>query len=87
MVETRHGAIRTVAYSDEDYWRLSKAQIVAAHVARCRPDRWVALDDEDLLWPSEVRRSQVVLTDRCVGLLDGAAQDRLALVLQRNFQR
>ncbi len=82
---TRSGSSRTVAYSNDDYWRMSKAQIVDAHVRWLRPSSWIAIDDEDILWPQAVRHDQLVLTDGCIGLLNEEAQDRLDFVLRTNF--
>lgn len=84
---TRNGSTRTVGFSDEDYWRMNKAQIVAAHVAWRRPKRWVAVDDDSILWSDEVRKDKLVLTDGCLGLNDSAVQDRLKTVLLMNFGR
>lgn len=87
QVLTRSGTTRTIAYSSEDYWRMNKSDIFAAHVAWRRPSRWVVIDDEDILWPHEVRRDRLVLTDGCVGLLSADIRDRLHTVLQMNFGR
>ena len=76
-----------MGFSNEDYWRLNKAQIVEAHVAWRRPARWAAVDDEDILWPEDVRHEKLVLTDGCQGLNDPTAQDRLQTVLLMNFGR
>lgn len=84
-VRTKSGATRAIGISDEDYWRMNKAQIVAAHVAWRRPARWAAVDDEDILWPEDVRRERLVLTDGCLGLSDPSAHDRLLTVLHMNF--
>lgn len=85
QVVTRSSTTRTLGFSNEDYWRMNKSDIVAAHVAWRRPSRWVVIDDEDILWPHEVRRDRLVLTDGCVGLLSAETQDRLHTVLQMNF--
>jgi hypothetical protein len=84
-VKTRSGTSRTLTYSNEDYWRMNKSDIVAAHVAWLRPQAWVAIDDEDILWPPAVARDHLVATDGCVGLQDGGAWDRLLTVLEGNF--
>lgn len=84
-VLTRSGATRTLRFSSEDYWRMNKAQIVATHVEWSRPEHWIAIDDEDILWPRDVRRDQLVLTDGCVGLAGAEAQDRLLTLLMGNF--
>jgi hypothetical protein len=84
-VVARNGSTRAKGFSTEDYWRMSKAQIVAAHVAWRRPVQWVVVDEEDILWPAQIRQDQVVLTDGCLGLKDPAVQDRLHEVLLRNF--
>lgn len=84
-VRTRSGTTRAVTYSSEDYWRMNKSDIVAAHVAWLRPEAWVAIDDDSILWPPDVLRDRLVLTDGCVGLLDAATQDRLLTVLEANF--
>lgn len=84
-VLTRRGTTRTLRFSAEDYWRMSKAQIVAAHVEWSHPERWIAIDDEGILWPSELGRDRLVLTDGCWGLADAEAQDRLMTLLVGNF--
>lgn len=84
-VTTRSGATRTQSISNEDYWRMSKADIVATHVEWRRPDRWIAIDDEDILWPHDVRRDRLVLTDGCIGLRSAEALDRLRAVMCMNF--
>lgn len=85
QVGTRGGMTRTVGYSSEDYWRMNKAEIVASHVAWSRPEKWIVIDDEDILWPLDVRRDRLVLTDGCVGLRCSEAQDRLQTVLCMSF--
>jgi len=84
-VQARSGTKRLIGYSSEDYWRMSKAEIVAAHVAWSRPERWIVIDDEDILWPQDVRRDRLVLTDGCVGLRGAREQGRLQTVLLMNF--
>lgn len=86
-VTTRSGLTRTIGFSNEDYWRMTKSNIIATHVEWRRPDRWIAIDDEDILWPHEVRRDRLVLTDGCVGLQSAEAQDRLRAVMLTNFGR
>lgn len=84
-VSTRSGSTRSVGFSTDDYRRMNKADIVATHVAWRRPVQWVAVDDEDILWPQDARRDRLVLTDGCVGLASAEAQDRLLTVLLMNF--
>lgn len=84
-VVTRSCSRRAVKYSNEDYWRMNKAQIVDAHVRWFRPERWIAVDDEDILWPHAVRHDKLVLADGCIGLMSEETQDRLDLVLRANF--
>lgn len=84
-IRTRSGTTRNLTYSNEDYWRLNKSDIVAAHVAWLQPRAWVALDDENILWPTEVARDHLVATDPCLGLRDVATWDRLLTVLHVNF--
>lgn len=84
-VTTRSGTMRTLHISNEDYWRMSKADIVAMHVKWRRPDHWILVDDEDILWPHEVRRDRLVLTDGCVGLQSAEAQARLRTLMFTNF--
>lgn len=71
----------------DDYWRLDKSGIVAAAVELLHPRAWVAIDDEGMRWPFEVRENQLVRTDACEGLMAAEAQDRLQTVLAGNFQR
>lgn len=82
---TRSGTTRTLQFSNEDYWRMSKAEIVAAHVEWSHPEHWIAIDDEGILWPSDVRGDRLVLTDGCVGLASTETQDRLLTLLVGNF--
>lgn len=84
QVHTRSGASRHVGYSDADYWRMNKSDIVAAHVEWLQPQAWVAVDDEDIQWPRRLA-DQVCIVDGCKGLKDSAEQDRLLTVLQGNF--
>lgn len=84
-VTTRNGTTRTLQFSSEDYWRMSKAEIVAAHVEWSHPEHWIAIDDEGMLWPSDVRGDRLVLTDGCVGLASTETQDRLLTLLVGNF--
>jgi len=84
-VSTRSGTTRLVGYSPNDYWRMDKSDIVRVHVGWLRPDAWIAIDDEDILWPPAVRDAQLVLTDGCVGLASKTAQARLRAVVQANF--
>lgn len=83
---TRSGTTRRLTRSDSDYWRMNKSDIVAAHVNWLRPARWIAVDDESILWPKDVRQDRLVLTDGCKGLLDPVARDRLLTVLEMNFR-
>ena len=84
-VRTRRGGIRHIKVFAEDYWRMSKAQIVAAHVAWRAPVQWVAVDDEDIGWAAAVRANQLVLTDGCDGLLGSDARAALQTALGANF--
>jgi hypothetical protein len=83
-VRTRSGTTRLVGYSSEDYWRMNKADIVAAHVDWLQPQAWVAVDDEDILWPRRLA-DHVCIVDGCKGLKDPAEQDRLLTYLEMNF--
>ena len=85
VVRTRSGTTRALTYSNEDYWRMNKADIVAAHVEWLQPAAWVAIDDEDTLWAPAVARDHLVATDGCAGLQDGATWDRLLTTLEGNF--
>jgi hypothetical protein len=84
QVRTRTGSVRRLPYSSEDYWRLSKADIVTAHVEWLTPDAWVAVDDEDILWPERIA-DHVSIVDGLKGLKDQVEQDRLLTHLQVNF--
>lgn len=84
-IRTRSGTTRNLTYSNEDYWRMNKSGIVAAHVAWLQPRAWIAIDDDDVLWPTAVARDHLVATDGCAGLQDGATWDRLLTVLEANF--
>jgi len=86
QVRTRSGTTRQLTYSSEDYWRLNKAYIVTAHVEWLRPDAWVAVDDEDILWPT-LWADHVCIVDGLEGLKHPAEQDRLVTCLEMNFGR
>jgi hypothetical protein len=77
--------MRTVGYSSQDYRRMNKAEIVASYVAWSRPENWIVIDDEDILWLLDVRRDRLVLTDGCVGLRGSEAQDPLRTVPYMSF--
>jgi len=83
-VSMRSGGTRILGYSSNEYWRMSKADIVAVHSAWRRPVAWIAIDDEDILWPIAVRQDRVVLTDPCIGLDEPDTLDRLWTVLELN---
>jgi len=68
-----------------DYWRHTKAEIVRLHVAWMRPDAWIAVDDDTLLWTDAEHRQHFVEVDGRRGLLDPLAQDRLITKLWGNF--
>lgn len=84
LVRTRSGASRLSSYSSEDYWRMNKSDIVVAHVAWLQPAAWVAVDDEDILWPPE-HAARICIVDGCEGLKHPAEQDRLLTCLQMNL--
>lgn len=86
QVRTRSGTTRSVGYSNEDYWRMNKSDIVAAHVEWLKPEAWVAVDDEDILWPKGLA-DHVCIVDGCEGLKHPSEQDRLLTYLQANFGR
>lgn len=84
QVHTRRGTTRFVACSHEDYWRMNKSSIVEAHVGWLKPEAWVAVDDEDILWPPELRR-HVCIVDGSKGLGNASEQDKLLTYLEMNF--
>lgn len=84
MVRSRSGASRRRPYSSEEYWRMNKADVVAAHVDWFEPEAWVAVDDEDILWRPE-HAAHVCIVDGCEGLRNPADQDRLLCCLRANF--
>lgn len=84
QVRTRSGTTRQIAFSNEDYWRMNKSNIVTAHVEWLKPDAWVAVDDEDILWPKSVA-DHVCIVDGLVGLKNPAEQDRLLTYFALNF--
>lgn len=83
-VRTRAGTTIDRPYSSEDYWRMNKSDIVGAHLAWLKPRVWVAVDDEDILWPRELQ-SHLCIIDGCRGLAHAAEQDRLLTYLRANF--
>jgi len=84
MVKTRAGVSRPCSFSSEDYWRMNKSDIVAAHVDWLKPQAWVAVDDEDILWRSE-HAAHVCIVDGCEGLRHPTEQYRLLGCLRSNF--
>lgn len=84
QVRTRSGTTRQLTYSSEEYWRMNKSNIIAAHVEWLQPEAWVAVDDEDILWPRTLA-DHVCIVDGCKGLKDPAEQDRLLTYMQMNF--
>lgn len=84
QVRTRSGTTRQMAYSAEDYWRMNKSNIVTAHVEWLQPEAWVAVDDEDILWPKSVAE-HVCIIDGLKGLKNPTEQDRLLTYLEANF--
>lgn len=76
---------RGLPLGNADYWRHTRSEIVRLHVGWLRPDAWIAVDDDSLLWTEEERRQHFVQVDGRKGLLDPAAQDRLLTKLQGNF--
>jgi hypothetical protein len=80
---THEGIRKILPCSVEDYWRMSKAQIVLAHMNWRLPQAWVAVDDEDG-WPAEVREN-VCVVDGCSGLIRASEQERLLEVLSVTF--
>jgi hypothetical protein len=83
QVTTPSGTSWKSAYS-ADYWRMNKSDVVAAHVAWCRPDAWVAVDDEAVSWAQDVA-SCVCIVDGCKGLLHPTQQDHLLTCLHGNL--
>lgn len=83
-VRTRSGVSRPRSFSSEDYWRMNKADIVVAHVDWLKPEAWVAVDDEDILWRPE-HAAHVCIVDGCEGLGHSEEQDRLLHCLRANF--
>jgi hypothetical protein len=65
---------------------MNKGDIVAAHVEWLQPEAWVAVDDEDILWPRGLA-DHVCIVDGCRGLLHPTEQDKLMTSLEMNFQR
>lgn len=83
-VQTRSGENLRRSFSNEDYWRMNKSDIVAAHVDWLGPEAWVAVDDEDILWRPE-HAAHVCIVDGCEGLTNPAEQDKLLRCLRANF--
>lgn len=79
------GTKQALPVSAEEYWRLNKSAIVAIHVAWRKPTSWVVLDDENIAWPTEVRKRRLMLTNPCKGLFDASAVERLRAILNDNF--
>ena len=75
---------RHLRCGDEDYWRMNKSDIVTAHVDWLQPGSWVAVDDENILWPGNLV-DHVCIVDGCEGLKHPAEQAKLLTCLQTNF--
>lgn len=71
-------------FSQDDYWRMNKSEIVRQHVLWAQPAAWVVLDDEDIEW-KDSDRPHLVMTDSCEGLLQAQAQAKFLLVCAENF--
>jgi len=84
LVRMGSGASRWSSFSKDDYWRMNKSHIVLAHVDWLKPQAWIAVDDESILWPRSLA-NHVCIVDGCKGLADPAEQDRLLTYLQMNF--
>ena len=84
-MKRRDGSTSLLSVSEDDYWRMNKSDIVGVHVAWREPKAWAVLDDEDILWPHDVRRDRVVLTDGCLGLRDASTIGRMHTVFLANF--
>lgn len=84
QVRTRSGTTRQLTRSSEDYWRMNKSDIVAAHVEWLKPAAWVAVDDEDILWPNRLA-DHVCIVDGLKGLKHPAEQDKALTCLHANF--
>jgi hypothetical protein len=84
QVRSRTGASRRRPFSSEDYWRMNKSDVVAAHVDWLEPKAWVAVDDEDILWRSDYA-AHVCIVDGCEGLSHHEEQDRVLACLRLNF--
>lgn len=85
-VRTRSGLTRQIAFSDEDYGRMHKSGIVAAHLTWLKPREWVVVDDDDILWP-KVSAEHVCIVDGLAGLQHPGEQDKLLTCLEVNFGR
>ena len=85
--DPRTGMARDVGYSDCDYWRMNKSEVVMANVRWLRPRKWLAVDDKDIAWPNDVRGRNFVGTDGCEGLREPTAVDRLKSAFREAFAR
>lgn len=85
LVTGRNGLTRQRSISEEEYWRLRKSEVVLTHVQWLRPRQWIAVDDDDILWPADARRDRLVATDACLGLQEKVAEHRLLMLLMNNF--
>lgn len=76
---------RQLPLSNSDYWRHSRYELVKLHVEWLRPASWIAIDDDTGLWSEPDRKQHLVGVHGARGLVDPAAQDRLATALLANF--
>lgn len=73
--------------SVEDYWRCNTSELVRTHVHWSKPDAWIAINDDSVLWTVEEREHHFVDVDGGLGLMhDLAAQSRMWLLLDENFR-
>jgi len=76
---------RQLTLSANGYRRMTRSEVVRAHVEWLQPSAWIAIDDETTFWTVDERRAHLVATDGCEGLLEPSAQDRLMTLLVGTF--
>ena len=75
----------TLAYDRSDFFNMTRFQQISADLSRRAPLQWLALDNDDTLWPDSARKF-LVKTPDYEGLGDIAAQTDLTSKLKRMFE-
>lgn len=79
---TYHSSMR----HSREYARMSRGQQILSDVERRLPHAWLAVDDDEELWP-EAHLTNLVLTHPDLGISDPTVRSALSEALARTFSR